>query len=342
MKRMMLGLLCVVVLLAGCGRPSPKKKVASAFVNDVLVKTTPVKDQGRSQLCWAYAMLGTIESERLMLGDSVNLSVDYMARMLLEEQAREVYFAGGKKQVSLRGTASMALRLLERYGMLHHDSYHGKDVNYNVLSRKIEQAALVGMGLQKMQTRVEEILDDAVGFMPRFVFFMHAEYTPMQFGHSVCVPDEYVSLTSFGHHPYGERFALEVPDNRYGDMFLNVRIDTLMAHVRGALQAGHPVCWEGDISEPGFSFTEGVARLEKEDVVVTSEMRQRHFEMLKTTDDHCMVLVGLAHDRNGKLYYIAKNSWGRNNPYGGYMYLSEAYVRLKTIAAYMSRDAYNR
>ena len=121
---------------------------------------------------------------------------------------------------------------------------------------------------------------------------------------------------------------------------MNVPLDTLMAHVKRALQTGHPVCWEGDISEPGFSFAEGMARLPNEAVNVTPAVRQRQFETLKTTDDHCMVLVGLAHDERGNTYYIAKNSWGKNNPFGGYMYLSDNYLRLKTVAVYMSQAAY--
>lgn len=340
MKNMRLGLISVVVLCAACGRPAPRRVMENRYKTDAFVKQTPVRNQGRSSLCWAYAMLGTIESERLMLGDSVNLSVDYLARMLLKEQAREVFFAGGRKQVSLRGTASMALRLLERYGMLHDDSYHGRQVNYDVLERKVQLAASRSVSLSETDRLVDELLDTEVGFMPRFVFFKHAEYTPREFAHSVCLPHEYLSLTSFTHHPYGHSFVLEIPDNQYRDTFMNVPLDTLVSHVKRALQAGHPVCWEGDVSEPGFSFAQGVAMLPNETVKVTPAVRQRQFETLKTTDDHCMVLVGLAHDEHGKSYYIAKNSWGKRNPFGGYMYLSDNYLRLKTVAVYMSQAAY--
>ena len=340
MKNMRLGLISVVVLCAACGRPAPRRVMENRYKTDAFVKQTPVRNQGRSSLCWAYAMLGTIESERLMLGDSVNLSVDYLARMLLKEQAREVFFAGGRKRVSLRGTASMALRLLERYGMLHDDSYHGRQVNYDVLERKVQLAASRSVSLSETDRLVDELLDTEVGFMPRFVFFKHAEYTPREFAHSVCLPHEYLSLTSFTHHPYGHSFVLEIPDNQYRDTFMNVPLDTLVSHVKRALQAGHPVCWEGDVSEPGFSFAQGVAMLPNETVKVTPAERQRQFETLKTTDDHCMVLVGLAHDEHGKSYYIAKNSWGKRNPFGGYMYLSDNYLRLKTVAVYMSQAAY--
>lgn len=330
-----------LVLVSACRNANKSNEVRHhQFKTDVMLKATPVQNQGSSSLCWAYAMLGTIESERLMLGDSVNLSVDYLARMLLKEQAREVFFAGGRKRLSLRGTASMALRLLERYGMLHDDSYHGRQVNYDVLERKVQLAASRSVSLRETDRLVDELLDAEVGFMPRFVFFKHAEYTPREFAHSVCLPHEYLSLTSFTHHPFGHSFTLEIPDNRYRDTFMNVPLDTLMAHVKRALQTGHPVCWEGDVSEPGFSFGKGVAMLPNETVKVTPAERQRQFETLKTTDDHCMVLVGLAHDEHGKSYYIAKNSWGKHNPFGEYMYISDNYLRLKTVAVYMSQAAY--
>ena len=73
MKKIVFALLGLVMIIS-CGRPQSRKPVRSEFCNDVVIKTTPVLDQGRSPLCWAYAMLATIESEHLMQGDSVHLS----------------------------------------------------------------------------------------------------------------------------------------------------------------------------------------------------------------------------------------------------------------------------
>ena len=151
MRKILLFVCSTLVVVSACRNANKSNELLHhQFKTDVMLKATPVKNQGSSSLCWAYAMLGTIESERLMMGDSVNLSVDYLARMLLKEQARETFFAGGRKQVSLRGTASMALRLLERYGMLHEDTYHSQQVNYNVLARKVQLAASRSASLQKM------------------------------------------------------------------------------------------------------------------------------------------------------------------------------------------------
>lgn len=93
-----------------------------------------------------------------------------------------------------------------------------------------------------------------------------------------------------------------------------------------------PVCWEGDVSEPLFDFSKGYALLKNDDQRVTQESRQHAFNQGLTTDDHTMEIIGIAHDNHGKKYYLCKNSWGEDNPYNGYMYLSENYVRAKTIA----------
>ncbi len=342
MKKSTLLLGALVMLLAACsqsGRRTGNVKEPH-FVNEVVLKTTPVKDQGLSPLCWAYAMLATIETEHLMVGDSVNLSPDYPARMLLREQAQRYFLTGGAQRVSLRGMSSMLLRLTETYGALAYDAYHNlQGVDYDVLARKAEMTARASASLGQMDGRLDDLLDREVGFMPRYVFMLGAEYTPLEFGHSVCRPGEYLQLTSFTHHPFGREFVLELPDNQLRDRFLNVPLDTLMGIIVRALRTGHPVCWEGDISEPGFDFKRGVALLKHEDRVSDQQRRQQSFESRRTTDDHCMMLCGLARDRQGRRYFLAKNSWGTGNRYGGFMYLSENYVRMKTIAAYVSSNA---
>jgi aminopeptidase C len=349
--RAILFLLPFAYILASCGHSDSRSFIRDdkEFTNEVVIKTTPVKNQGRSPLCWAYAMLATIESERLMMGDSLELSVDYYARMLLKDKTREYFFSRGQGQISLRGTSSMLLNLISAYGAQAYTGYYNeRPVNCNVLARKAQRLADTAPSLAKMEERMERLLDDNIGFLPRFVYMYGAEYTPKQFAESVCLPGEYLSLTSFTHHPFGERFVLEVPDNQMRDSFMNVPIDTLMFRVERAIRRGHPVCWEGDISEPGFSFQEGRAVVMHKQAMflnkkkeITQTDRQRAFERRETTDDHCMELCGLAHDRSGRKYFRAKNSWGKTGRYIGFMYLSYDYVKLKTIAFYMSKTAWN-
>ncbi len=342
-KKVVFPLFLGLVLFCACSRPTAQlaKKGGSDFITDAWVKTTPVKNQGQSPLCWVYGMLATIESEHLMMGDSVNLSTDYTARQLLQDKAHDYFFSRRDQPISLRGMGATMLRLMAKYGTEPFDTYYNREpVNLNVLCRKAEQMARASASLRQFDAHLQDLLDKEIGFMPRIVFMLGMEYTPLQFGHSVCMPDEYLSLTSFSHHPFGQRFVLESPDNVLRDSFLNVPIDSLMHHVVAALRHGHPVCWEGDISEPGFDFLKGTAVLQPEHAKIDQSARQRSFETQRTTDDHVMELCGLAHDRHGNRFFIAKNSWGTGNPYGGYMYLSYNYVKLKTLAFFMSRKAY--
>ena len=167
-----------------------------------------------------------------------------------------------------------------------------------------------------------------------------AEYTPQEFAHSVCYPEEYVSLTSFSHHPFREYFALEVPDNRMHDAFLNLPLDEMMLHIQKAVEKGHPVCWEGDISEPGFQTPKkNYVDIRPAERPVTQLSRQKEFEQLRTTDDHVMEIIG-SFVEGKQRYYVCRNSWGKKWGNKGLIYLSEDYIKLKTIAVYMSEDAF--
>ena len=155
--------MAVLLLFVAC-----KRKEQHQFTNDFLLPMTPVKNQGKSELCWAYAMLATIETEHLLRGDSVNLSAVYIDRVLPDYQSSKF-----KVQSSLTLGQSVALRtkfkeramcqtllnIIGRYGI----------VPYDVLP------------------------DDASDRMPtpRWVFMLGARYTPQEFAHSVCAPDEY-------------------------------------------------------------------------------------------------------------------------------------------------------
>ena len=325
-KGIFIFLTCLV--LVSCGQQRSRVNISEEkFTIDLCLPTTPVKDQGSSSLCWVYAMLATLETEHIMRGDSVNLSPDYVARMYLSEQANRRRLLPNKvvqkeAGITTRGMCTMALDLIQTYGLQHYDAYrHKPDMDYNVLCRKLDKG-----------NDTEKLLDKYIGPLPNQVFMLGALYTPLEFAHSVCTDDEYIALTSFTHHPYGQRFPLEVPDNYFHNTFLNVPLDTMMNRIVQSLRSGHPVCWEGDISEPGFLFGEGYAVLKNEKKKVTAERRQASFEARRTTDDHVMEIVGLAHDQHDRRFFLCKNSWGTANRYGGFMFLSENYVRMKTIA----------
>jgi len=268
--------LIFVLVMAACGKPSGNPH----FVVDVLNSYTPVKNQGNAQTCWAYAMLSAIETEHIMRGDSVHLSVAYVEKAL--EQNADA-------PASKRGIAATLINAIGRYGLVPYES-----------------------------------MRDTLVPLPRLAFMLGMQYTVHEFARSVCAPGEYIGLGCSDKHPYWQDMVPDVPDNWEHNRVLNVPADSLLALTRRAVAQHRGVCWEGDISEHGFNWKQGVARLS----LVNGS----------TTDDHCMAIVGLAHDERGERYFIMKNSWGRTNRYRGLMFMHEDYFRCKTMFVYMPRN----
>ena len=221
----------------------------------------------------------------------------------------------------------------------------------------------------------QSILDSYLGPVPASFEWKGRNYTPRSFADQVVGvnPADYVFFTSFTHHPFHQQFVLEVPDNWTWASYWNVPMDQMTEMIRHSLRAGYSVVWASDVSEKGFSSKNGVAVVPQTDVAemadterlkwekmgkaernkllysfarpmpektITQEMRQLAFDNYQTTDDHGMVITGLAKDQNGTTYFRVKNSWGDDyNDYGGHFFASEAFVRYKTMSWGVHKDA---
>jgi bleomycin hydrolase len=191
------------------------------------------------------------------------------------------------------------------------------------------------------------ILDAYLGKQPESFVYNGKSYTPQAFASDVLKFDasEYIEITSFSHHPFYKEFVLEIPDNFAKANYQNVPIDELEAIVDNALQLGHTITWDGDVSEDGFKARAGIADVESPEkesakkIKQIQQERQEGFDKQHTTDDHLMHLVGLAKDPAGREFYLIKNSWGDELGEGGYLYMSKAYFRQKTIAIMVHKDA---
>ena len=101
-------IISIVVLFCGCAQKQPK-----SYTHEVLNRMTPIKNQGKSQTCWIYAMLAAIETEQLSMGDSVNLSPYYIEKkMEYESQCPE----------TKRGMGKTLLNLIKKYGIVDYDA----------------------------------------------------------------------------------------------------------------------------------------------------------------------------------------------------------------------------
>ncbi len=223
---------------------------------------------------------------------------------------------------------------------------------------------------------VKSLLDIYLGPVPTNFTYEGINYTPQSFASEMGInPDDYVEITSFSHFPFYTSAPLEIPDNWAHKHFYNVPVDEIIEIMNYALHNGYTVNWDGDVSEQGFSHVNGIAinpavdapaddysttdraRFESmspreildeafkferpfPEVDVTQEVRQAGYENFTTTDDHLMHVTGIVEDQNGTTYYITKNSWGtERNAFGGYLNMSESYVKAKTIFIMVHKDA---
>lgn len=221
---------------------------------------------------------------------------------------------------------------------------------------------------------LEGVLDAYMGPVPETFTYKGKTYTPQSFAKSLGLDmDDYIGITSFTHHPFYESFILEIPDNWLNAEYMNVPLDEMKAIVDNALANGYTIAWAADVSEEGFKWYDGVALMPKEkteadmqgtelsrwvklsdkdrhaetfnftgpvaEIEVTQDSRQAMFDSQETTDDHGMIIEGVATDQNGNRYYKVKNSWNTNQKYDGYIYVSEPYFLAKTMDIYVHKDA---
>jgi hypothetical protein len=258
-------------------------------------------------------------------------------------------------------------------------SYDSPVHNHRELQAYIEAVTAVPIKYKQMSTESQEvtdaILDIYLGEVPGTFIYKGQTYTPKSFAASLGLDmNDYVNITSFTHFPFYTQGVLEVRDNWEMTRFYNVPLDEMIKIMDNALLKGFSVDWDGDVSEKGFSHSKGVAinpdvtnidnfsitdraRFEKmpvqermaevykfekpyPEINVTQEIRQKGYETFVTTDDHLMHLTGMVKDQNGTKYYMTKNSWGtERNPFGGYLNMSESFVRAKTIYIMVHKDA---
>jgi hypothetical protein len=250
--------------------------------------------------------------------------------------------------------------------------------NHNELNAFMEVVAAVPVKMRKESDQyfsvINSILDIYLGKIPETFTYKGVGYTPKSFSASLHInPDDYVEITSFTLFPFYTRGVVPYPDNWRNYSDYNVPIDDLISIMDYSLTNGYTVDWDGDSSERGFSHSKGVAIMpetEKVDqysaadkakyekmsaeerseeaykfsrpfpeVKVTQEIREAGYDDKSTTDDHGMHITGITKDQNGTKYYITKNSWGpRRNPFGGYLNMSEQYVRAKTVFILVNKN----
>ncbi len=350
-------------------------------------KITSIKDQNRSGTCWAYSTLSYFESEILKkTGKTYDLCVLFVANLTYMVRAVKSVRMHGDVSFAQGGSAYDVLYCLQNYGIcpedamplpgtLYGDTLANFDEFFDAMTPYVE--AVAKSKAKKIsgawKTGLQGILDGYLGKCPETFTYEGVEYTPMTFVNSLGIDlDDYVTITSYTHHPFWSEFVVEVEDNWRWPLSYNVPMEDMMKIIDNAVNEGYTVAWGGDVTEDGFtrkglgiaydvkkarsmagtdadrwfklSATEKKTKLDSlgidaPEIIPTQEMRQEAYDNWETTDDHGMLIYGIATDQNGREYYMVKNSWGEYGDYKGIWYMSKNYVAYKTMDFLINKNA---
>jgi aminopeptidase C len=389
-KIMTLALLAIVSV----GVQAAKKKAPEKDKNKpvfTVVKENPItsiKDQNRSGTCWDYSTLSYFEAEILKkTGKTYDLCESFVANKTYMDRAIQVVRLHGDCQFAQGGSAYDVHYTLQHHGICPEDampfpgSLYGDSLNnFNEFFSLLEPyvAAISKSTAKKISPQwkvgLQGILDAYLGKCPEEFVFEGKKYTPKSFAASLGLDwNDYVSITSYTHHPFYTSFPVEVQDNWRNPLSYNVPIDEMMAIIDNAIMLGYTVAWGGDVSSDGFS-RKGLAyaidtkktekslqgsdmarwlKLTKEkknnvidslgctvpEITPSQEQRQKDYDSWELTDDHGMLIYGIAKDQNGKEYYMVKNSWGESGDYKGIWYMTKTFIAAYTMDYTVNKNA---
>lgn len=326
------------------------------------VECTPVKSQDRTGTCWSFATASFLESEVIRKGNGFHdLSEMFVVKNVYKNKAKNYVLRQGKANFSQGSLSHDLIAVAHRYGVVPESVYSGKLEGEKKHDHREMIAVLKGMldGVlkrkkpsQKWSKAFDAVVATYLGDAPENFSYEGKTYTPKSFVEHLDInPKDYVSITSYTHHPFYESFILEIPDNYSNGSFYNVPLNDFQKIVDHALNNGFSIAWDGDVSEDGFSAKKGMAILPVDEdrkdlftqpgkeLAVSQTTRQETFESFATTDDHLMHVTGIAKDKDGTKYYQIKNSWGEISDFKGFLYMSEAYFQMKTVAVMVHKDA---
>jgi len=384
MKKILFSLSLLLFVGATFAQKDTAKVDSFKFIITKELKISPVKNQASSGTCWSFSTIGFFESELLRMGKpEVDLSEMFVVHHSYSDKADKYVRMNGACNFAGGGSFYDVWYVLKNYGIVPESEMTG--LNYGEEKHKHGELdaltsaytkVIVSNPNKKLSTAwkagFDGILDAYLGQCPKEFTVAGKKYTPQSYEQSLGLNlDDYVSLTSFTHHPFYSQFAIEIPDNWRNSESYNLPLNEFMQVFDNAIDKGYCIAWASDVSEKGFTRNGiavnpeikkanlpgtdqarwlNISQKEMEDSIykvkkpqpeikVTPEIRQAGFDNYQTTDDHGMVIFGTAKDQNGTKYYLVKNSWGTESKYKGIWYASESFVMHKTIDIMVHKNA---
>ena len=386
-KILTLALLALVATGASAQEEKKEKDNKPVFTVVKELPITSIKDQNRSGTCWDYSTLSYFEAEILKKnGKTYDLCEAFVANKTYMDRAIQVVRLHGDCQFSQGGAAYDVLYALQNYGICPEeampapgtpqgDSLFNFNEFFSIMSPYVDAVAKNKASKISPQWKVglQGILDAYLGKCPENFTYEGKTYTPQSFAKSLGLDwNDYVSITSYTHHPFYTAFPVEVQDNWRNPLSYNLPMDEMMRVIDNAIAEGYTVAWGGDVSEDGFTRqglayavdTKAAESLQGSDMArwlkmspakrrdvlaelgctvpeltPTQERRQQRYDNWELTDDHGMLIYGIAKDQNGKEYYMVKNSWGETGDYKGIWYMTKAFIAANTMDYTVNKNA---
>ena len=355
----------------------PLLTIAQTFTTIKQNPITSVKDQNLSGTCWDYATLGFVESEILRTsGRTYDLCEMFVANKDYMDNATHHVRMHGFSQICEGGSADDVFEVIKTYGICPEDAmpapgslvgdtlanftefmkelrplvrYYGTGTNHSYPADTTGLAYWVRTE-KGWKEAIQSVIDRYIGKCPETFTYDGNTYTPKTFAATLGIDwNNYISLTSFSHHPFYENFVLESPHKWRPRPSFNLPIDRLMTILDDAIMKGYCVAWGGDVSgdlemhgdeyqTKDYFNHNGVAQLPS-GTTVTQEFRQAQWDNWQFTYDHVMLIYGIAKGSDGQKYYMVKNSWGTQYGRNGIWYMSEDYIKLYTAYLFLCKDA---
>lgn len=347
---------------------------------------TSIKNQASSGTCWNYSTLSFFESEILKKSNKTyDLCEMFVCNKNYMDRAVNKVRMHGDAQFSQGGSAYDVLYVLQTYGICPEEAMPAPGTPYGDTLNNFNQFfafmepyvdAVSHSNAKTLKPAwkkgMQGILDAYLGECPEEFTYEGKKYTPLTFAASLGLDwDDYVTVTSFTHHPFYKEFAVEVQDNWRQPGSWNLPIEDVERIIDNAINQGYTIAWGGDVSEDGFtrngmallydtdnsdqigsdmahwlklSAAERMSKIRELGVnlvesPVTQEKRQEEFDNWTLTDDHGMLIYGKAKDQTGREYYMVKNSWGPSGKYEGVWYMSKNFVLAKLMDFMVNKNA---
>ena len=394
-KVILMAMIAVAIMPAGAKKKKTETpKDSLIFTTVVESPVTSIKNQKNSGTCWSYSSLAFLESEAIKkhpeMKEDLDLCESFLVSKTYVDRADRNVRTHGDASFSQGGSFYDAIFCMQNYGLIpegimpypitnYGDSLFNFSSFFPPMEAYVKAISTEKEGSSKKinpawKKDVQHMVDNYFGECPTEFEYKGKKYTPQSFvkDYLTLDPSDYVSLTSYTHHPFYTSFILEIQDNWRWASSYNLPIDELLRVMEESVKNGWTFAWGADVSESGFSRSTGknkcVATVpdtkeaggvgsdqsrwtgEKAgpnitesdnagEKTITQEMRQLAYDNWETTDDHGMQIYGIAKDQNGKEYFMMKNSWGDYGPYKGFWYVSKPYAAYKTMNIVINKNA---